>query len=189
MGFLTLPPLPMFLAKSMSTIFGYTNTLHTLKTVIETSKYPPGIKPRQGIRMGVPDYWTDGDKNNFEQLPADSLITSIEGFIALVNNLNEVQPHYEKLFGKPMSKTKNSICFKLETNSYTVLQPETNSGYEKIIGERGEGIQILIAKAREKNPDGVINSFTAKGFTLLSQNNAEILFFHAQLPFQIQIML
>jgi hypothetical protein len=51
-GPFTFPALPTFLAKSMSTVFGYADTLETLKTVVEISKYPPGIEPRKGIRMG-----------------------------------------------------------------------------------------------------------------------------------------
>ncbi len=53
--------------------------------------------------MGVPTYWTDGEKSNFETLPHDSLITDIEGFVVLVEKLEEVQPYYEKLFGQPKS--------------------------------------------------------------------------------------
>jgi hypothetical protein len=88
-GPFTLPPLPMFLAKSMSTVFGYTSTIDTLKTVFETSKYPPGVAPRQGVRMGVPSYWSAGDQAEFEQLPSDSLITGIEGFVVLVKDIND----------------------------------------------------------------------------------------------------
>jgi hypothetical protein len=188
-GFLTLPPLPMFLAKSMSTIFGYTSTLDTLKTVIETSKYPPGIKPRQGIKMGVPTYWSEGDKQNFEQLPENSLITDIEGFIILVKNIEEVKPHYQKLFGNSTSPASNELFYPLETNFVNVIQPESGTVYEKIMNERGEGIQILVATSRQKSKEKNDAIFLQKGFEVINLDETTTLFTHGNMPFQIVIKL
>jgi hypothetical protein len=188
-GFLTLPPLPMFLAKSMSTIFGYTSTLNTLKTVIETSKYPPGIEPRKGIRMGVPSYWSPGDKINFEQLPQNSLITDIEGFIVLVKNSNDAKLYYEKLFGNSSSKVTNELFYKLETNFLRVIQPEKGSAFETVLNERGEGVQILVATPRQKTKAKNDEVFKQKGFDVITINDATTLFTKKKMPFQILINL
>jgi hypothetical protein len=189
MGFLTLPPLPMFLAKSMSTIFGYTSTLSTLKTVIETSKYPPGIQPRQGIRMGVPSYWSKGDKKNFEQLPENSLITDIEGFVVLVKSIDEVKRYYEKLFGIPSTNTHNELYYKLETNFVQVIQPEAGSPYETVLKERGEGVQILEATPRQKTKQKNDELFKQKGFKATNLDSNSTLFTHSSMPFQILVKL
>jgi hypothetical protein len=188
-GPFTLPPLPMFLARSMSTIFGYTSTLNSLKVVIETSKYPPGIKPRDGIRMGVPTYWSAGDRKAFEQLPSNSLITDVEGFIVLVKNINEVQPHYEKLFGSPASLNNEILHYKLESGFVSVMQPVKGSAYDKILKERGEGIQILVATPRGKEKQQNDNAFKQKGFALVNLDNAGTLYTHPDMPFQILISL
>jgi hypothetical protein len=188
-GPFTLPPLPMFLAKSMSTVFGYTATLDTLKMVIETSKYPPGVSPRDGIRMGVPTYWSAGDKNNFEQLPENSLITDIEGFIVLVKNINEVEPHYEKLFGASTATSANELFYQLEHNFVQIIQPETLSAYQIILNERGEGIQVLVASPRQKTQQDNEEIFRQKGFDIINIDSHNTLFTKDEMPFQIQIKL
>ncbi len=187
LGPFTFPPLPMFLAKSMSTVFGYADTLQTLKTVIEISKYPPGIEPRKGIRMGVPSYWSNGNKNNFEELPSNSLIVDIEGFIILVKNINEVKPHYQKLFGLPTSETSTELIYKSSNGSINVLQPEENSAYMNILKEKGEGVRILIATPRSKMIQKNDENFIAKGFEKYNITESKSLFIHDKMPFQIQI--
>jgi hypothetical protein len=189
LGPFTLPPLPMFLAKSIATVFGYTATLGTLKTVIETSKYPPGVAPRAGIRMGVPSYWSAGDKAKFETLPDDSLITGVEGFIVLVKSIAEVMPHYKKLFGDSTAKQSNELFYQLATNFVQVVQPENNSPYEKILNERGEGVQILVTTPREKINEKREEAFMQKGFITTAIDAKRILHTHVQMPFQIQINL
>ncbi len=189
LGPITLPPLPMFLAKSMATVFGYTDTLHTLKTVVETSKYPPGVSPRAGIRMGVPTYWSAGNQNEFEKLPENSLIVDIEGFMILVKNINEVKPHYEKLFGNSKSKNNDELLYQLETNFVHVIQPKEGSAYEKILHERGEGVQILVATPRQKTKQKNDEVFKQKGFQTVNIDESITLFTHAKMPFQILINL
>jgi Glyoxalase/Bleomycin resistance protein/Dioxygenase superfamily len=189
LGPFTLPPLPMFLAKSMSTVFGYASTFDSLKTVIETSKYPPGIAARQGIRMGVPTYWSLGDRMQFEELPEDSLITEIEGFIVLVNDIEQVRLHYTKLFGASSSKLKNELYFTLETNFLKVLQPVNGSAYEAVLKERGEGVQILQATPRYKIKTTNDEAFRQKDFRIIDLDVNLSLFSHPQMPFQIQVSL
>lgn len=189
LGPFILPPLPMFLAKSMSTVFGYTSTLDTLKMVIETSQYPPGVKPRQGVRMGVPTYWSAGEKSNFEELPTNSLITDVNGFIVLVKNLNEIKPHYIKLFGDPKFSTANELLFQLADNFVRVVQPNAGSPYEKVLHERGEGLQIIEAKPRSLDSERNNEVFSQKGFESLAISLTETLFTHSKLPFQVQIKL
>lgn len=188
-GPFTLPVLPMFLAKSMSTVFGYAATFDTLKTVIEISKYPPGVEPRQGIRMGVPTYWSAGDKSKFEELPSDSLITDVEGFVVLVKNLSEVKPYYTQLFGASSIPLKNELHYKLETNFLKVVQPEKGSAYEAILNEQGEGIQVLRATSRRKTRQSNEAIFRTKGFEVEKVSEDLSLFSHPKMPFAIEIML
>jgi hypothetical protein len=189
LGPFTLPPLPMFLAKSMATVFGYTSTLDSLKMVIETSKYPPGVEPREGIKMGVPSYWSEGDQDNFEKLPNNSLITDIIGFVVLVKNIDAVKPHYAKLFGNSVAPKSNELYFKLETNFVHVIQSEKGSTYEIIVNDRGEGIQILVALPRQKSKLTNDEVFRQKGFTIIDIDNENTLFTRSDMPFQIQIKL
>ena len=139
--------------------------------------------------MGVPTYWTDGNKENFETLPSESLITGVGGFVVLVNNLKEVKPHYEKLFGNSTSQDENKLFYQLETNFVKVIQPLEKSGYSKLLAQSGEGVQILNVKARETNVEKAIANFSKKGFEVLEQSKNTVLFFHHKLPFQIEIAL
>jgi hypothetical protein len=189
LGNLTFPPLPMFLAKSMATTFGYTNTLDTLRVVLEISKYPPGIQPRKGIRIGVPTYWTNGKKEEFEVLPPTSLITGIDGFIVLVNNLDSVRRHYEKIFGSSTSLINEEMFYTLESNFIKIIQPGPSTGYAKILAQNGEGVQILSAKPRERNKEKMISGFLKKGFKILEYSDTTTLFLHSKLPFQLEITL
>jgi hypothetical protein len=188
LGPITLPPLPMFLARSMSTVFGYTSTLDTMKLVIETSKYPPGIKPRDGIRMGLPSYWSAGDKKQFEALPDNSLITGVAGFIVLVKNIAEVQPYYEKLFGAAII-VNNSLLYKLENNYVKVIQPKEETSYAAIMKERGQGIQILDCVMRQNNKLRNDEIYKEKGFSIINLEEQTTLYSHSNLPFDIQTTL
>jgi hypothetical protein len=187
MGWFTFPALPLFLAKSMSTIFGYADTLDSLKTVIEISKYPPGIEPRKGIRMGVPSYWSAGNQENFEELPSNSLITAIEGFIVLVNTIVEVKPNYQKLFGNPINETSTELMYKSEKVFMNIVQPKENSEYSNILKQQGEGIRILVATPRTKSKLKTDEDFMAKGFKKFNISESETLYVHDKMPFQIQI--
>jgi hypothetical protein len=190
LGPFTLPPLPMFLAKSMSTIFGYADTLETLKTVIEISKYPPGIAPRKGIRMGVPSYWSNGSADNFEHLPSNSLIIDVEGFIVLVENINEVKQHYQKLFGKPSNQTFNELMYQSKRGFIKVVQPSVeDSAYANILETKGEGVRILVATPRAKTKVKNDENFRSKNFEVNNLTKEETLYTHAKLPFQVQINL
>jgi hypothetical protein len=189
-GPFTVPPLPMFLAKSMSTVFGYADTLDTLKTVIEISKYPPGIEPRKGIRMGVPSYWSNGNKDNFEELPSNSLIIDIEGFIVLVKKIDEVKQHYQKLFGKPSNETLYELMYQSEKGFIKVVQPaDEDSAYSNILNKKGEGVRILVATPRAKAKAKNDEDFKAKNFEINNLIEKETLYTHNNLPFQIQINL
>jgi hypothetical protein len=189
LGPFTFPALPMFLAKSMSTVFGYTNTLDNMKLVMETSKYPPGIEPRQGIRMGVPSYWTsNANKDNFEALPADSLITKVNGFIVLVKDFNAAFPHYKTWFGVPVKTTNNSATFQLDSVFITLIQPESGTGYTEIMQHKGEGLQILNADARNQNKDINEANFKEKGFSVMEKKAQSTLFYKKEMPFQIEII-
>jgi Glyoxalase/Bleomycin resistance protein/Dioxygenase superfamily len=188
-GPFTLPPLPMFLAKSTSTIFGYASTFDTLKTVIETSKYPPGVEPRTGIRMGVPSYWSAGDKSKFEELPAESLITDIEGFVVLVQRLDDVKNNYTKLFGVSTATKNNELYFRLEAKFLKVVQPEKGSFYASILTERGEGVQILRATPRQKTEQSNEKIFRSKGFSMEKIDEELSLFSQTNLPFLIEVAL
>jgi hypothetical protein len=189
LGPFTFPPLPMFLAKSMATIFGYADTLSTLKTVIEISKYPPGIEPRKGIRMGVPSYWSNGNKENFEELPSNSLIVGIEGFIVLVKNIKEVKLYYQKLFGKPSSETSNILMYSSGKAFIKIIQPDDTSAYAHVLSEKGEGVRILVATPRVKVKVKNDQDFLAKNFQRNNLTEKETLYTHGKLPFQIQINL
>jgi hypothetical protein len=188
LGPFTFPALPMFLAKSMSTVFGYTNTLDSMKLVMETSKYPPGIDPRKGIRMGVASYWTNNaNKDNFETLPADSLITKVNGFIILVKDFKTTVPHYKKWFGAPSETTNNSATFQLDTVFITLIQPEQGTGYAEIMQNKGEGLQIINADARNQNKDNNEVDFKKKGFSVVEKTFKTALFYKNEMPFQIEI--
>jgi hypothetical protein len=187
MGWFTFPALPMFLAKSMATIFGYADTLDSLKTVIEISKYPSGIEPRKGIRMGVPSYWSEGNQENFEELPSNSLITNIEGFIVLVNNIKGVKPNYQKLFGNPFNETETDLMYKSKKVFMNIMQPIENSEYSNILNQQGEGIRILVATPRTKSKLKNDADFLAKGFKKMNINDNKTLYVHDKMPFQIQI--
>jgi hypothetical protein len=188
-GPFTLPPLPMFLAKSMSTVFGYTATLDTLKLVIETSKYPPGVKPRDGIRMGVPSYWSDGDKKNFETLPSNSLITDVKGFIVLVKNIEQVKTHYTNLFGESSEASSNKLMYTLQNNYLRVIQPIDKKAYVDILNTRGEGLQIIECTPRYQNKLENDKAFLQKGFTIIAISDVSTLYVHDDMPFQILINL
>jgi hypothetical protein len=188
LGPFTLPALPMFLAKSMATVFGYTNTLDSMKLVMETSKYPPGIEPRKGIRMGVPSYWTsNANKDNFEALPTDSLITKVNGFILLVKDFNATLPHYKTWFGTPSKTTNNSATFTLDSVFITLIQPEHGTGYAEIMQNKGEGLQIINADARNPNKDINEANFKGKGFSVVEKTAQTTLFYKKEMPFLIEI--
>jgi Glyoxalase/Bleomycin resistance protein/Dioxygenase superfamily len=186
-GPFTLPPLPMFLAKSMSTVFGYTNTLDTLKLVIETSKYPTGVKPRDGIRMGVPSYWSAGDQKNFETLPSNSLITNVKGFVVLVKNIDEAKPHYTNLFGASSAESSNKLMYALENNYLRVIQPIDKKAYVDILNTRGEGLQIIECTPRFKTKAENDKVFSQKGFEVITISDSSTLYVHDDMPFQILI--
>jgi Glyoxalase/Bleomycin resistance protein/Dioxygenase superfamily len=188
-GPFTLPPLPMFLAKSMSTVFGYTNTLDTLKLVIETSKYPPGVKPRDGIRMGVPTYWSDGDKNNFENLPSNSLITDVKGFVVLVKSIEEVKPHYTNLFGASSEESSHKLMYTLQNNYLRVIEPKDKLAYVDILNTRGEGLQIIECTPRYQTKAENDKVFLQKGFHVIAIDETSTLYTHADMPFQVLIKL
>jgi hypothetical protein len=189
LGPFTFPALPMFLAKSMSTVFGYTNTLDSMKLVMETSKYPPGIDPRKGIRMGVESYWTtNANKDNFETLPTDSLITKVNGFIILVKDFQAALPHYKKWFGVPSETAANSATFQLDSVFITLIQPERGTGYAEIMQNKGEGLQIINADARNSNKDINEADFKRKGFSVVEKTVQTALFYKKEMPFQIEII-
>jgi hypothetical protein len=189
LGPFTFPALPMFLAKSMSTVFGYTNTLDSMKLVMETSKYPPGIEPRSGIRMGVPSYWTsNANKDNFETLPTDSLITKVNGFVILVKDFKSALPHYKTWFGVPSETTINRATFQLDSVFITLVQPESGTGYAEIMQQKGEGLQIINADARNSNKDVREADFKQKGFSVVEKTAQRVLFYKKEMPFQIEII-
>jgi hypothetical protein len=188
LGPFTFPALPMFLAKSMSTVFGYTNTLDTMKLVMETSKYPPGIEPRKGIRMGVPSYWTsNANKANFETLPDDSLITKVNGFIILVKDFKATFPHYQTWFGEPSETASNSATFLLDSVFIRLIQPERGTGYDEIMQNKGEGLQVINADARNDNRNTNQSIFKRKGFSIVQETIQTDLFYKKDMPFQIEI--
>jgi hypothetical protein len=147
------------------------------------------VSPRDGIRMGVPTYWSAGDRNNFEQLPENSLITDIEGFIVLVKNINEVKPHYEKLFGVSTATSANELFYQLQHNFVQIIQPESLSAYQIILNERGEGIQVLVVNPRQKTQQDNEAVFRQKGFAIINIDSKNTLFTKDEMPFQIQIKL
>lgn len=203
MGLLTLPPLPMFLAKNASTTFAYTDSFDTLKLSLEVSMYPPGIQPRQGIRMGVPSYWSDGNKQNFETLPIDSLITGVNSFKILVKSIADTLPHYQKLCHDRLevkeetmrdSLTGSVISFKsskmeLSASTLELIEPLVPSAYSNILDRRGEGCRIITATVRDTSADTVIENFKKKNFSLAAQTTRELLFDNDEFPFAVQVLI
>jgi Glyoxalase/Bleomycin resistance protein/Dioxygenase superfamily len=183
LGPFIIPPLPLSFVRSSATTFGYTNTLEPLKVVMEISKYPPGFQPRQAIRMGVPTYWSPGNQKNFETLPADSLITSVEGFVVLVKDLQITLKEYKKLYGEPVQVSKNEALFQLESNFVKLVQPEQSSHLNNILSAQGEGFKILSIKPRELNTKKNLEIFLNKGFEIINMSESSILFTHLDLPF------
>jgi hypothetical protein len=183
LGPLKIPPLPMWLAKSCATTFGYTNTLDSMKVVLEVSKYPPGVKPRQGIRMGVPSYWLGTDKKHFETLPENSVITAVTGFIVLVTNLEAVQPSYDAIFPTDqVSSDAKQLTYGMKYSSLRVVQPEPSTAYESILKQSGEGAQILQVTLRERDSA----KLSTQGFKILEDTDGRLVFGHADLPFYME---
>lgn len=72
-GPLTLPPLPGFLAQNFATQFVYHDTRVGLGVILETSKMPPGISFRLGVRLGKPDFKIAGQAGSTPIRAIDSV--------------------------------------------------------------------------------------------------------------------
>jgi hypothetical protein len=139
--------------------------------------------------MGVPSYWSDGDQKHFEQLPEDSLITGIEGFIVLVNDLNAATPYYQKVFGDITESGDGEVTFSLLDTFVRVVQPSDDSPYKKILAEKGEGVRILVATPRHTSKEKNTEVFRHKGFEVIELAKNRILCTDTIMPFHVEITL
>jgi hypothetical protein len=205
---ITFPPLPTFLAKKWATTFGYTDTFETLKISLETSRFPPGISPRLGLRLGVPDYWIGEDRGSFEQLPEGSLLTGISKLYVLVEEIDGVVAAYQKLRAETLESFETTVTdlesglsyqiklafINLRSTQIVLLQPmDEGSFFASLLAERGEGGQILGATSRDNDLEVVLRRFQEKGYQMaLSIRIGEqrlTYFYDPGAPFAVEIAL
>jgi hypothetical protein len=202
MGGLRLPPFPHFLASTLSTKFGYTDTFETLKISVEAAQYPPGFSPRLGLRVGAADYWIGEAHATFEQLPTNSLIEEITGVTVLVKDLDAALNHYQKFQDEPLRAESITLqgdraahirraVIGLRTTKFTLIQPVDGGNiFADVLEQRGEGAQILGVTAHGTNRTEAARVFRDKGFQLhssLQDKSRSVTFWiHPALPFSIQ---
>jgi len=206
-GPVPVPPMPNMLASTVSTHFGYTDTAQTLKTSIEVVEFPMGLSPRLSLRLAQPGTWV-GDHLAFDKLPADSLITDIRKLYVLVADLDAALPHWQKFQSAPIpqaevpltdlgsgARSRARLAFMTLKQTQVVLaQPvEGEDVFARLLRERGEGGQILGAIPRAKEPEALVEQFTARGWELALrvkvENEVLRYFTHAEAPFAVEAAL